>query len=492
VQSTSRHLKLRTVGALAALGMVLSSYSVWSLADSSPRERETTGERRPWTERRTEPGTRGASFTRDGTLDVEARLGHSRLDPARDGETFVFVSVRADAGATGKPAQRHLSIVIDRSGSMSGKRLANAIAAARGAVQRLPDGDLVSIIEYSTTARELVAPTVLDDENRNVIAKAIDRLHADGDTCISCALDTAFSTLERRSAAVNRVLLLSDGEATTGVTDVDGLRSIAARLRRNDATITTVGVDVNFNERLMAGIADETNGRHYFVENADGLGRIFERELTGLERTVAKNARLELELASGVELVEVADRAYEGSGRRVSVPLGAFSAGDERTVLARVRVSSGVVGERALVTATLRYDDLTRDSAGEEHGELLATLSRDGSRSAMDPLVEERVTRSATLTTLDQANRLFEAGNAEEARKRVQSSLSAVAARKASAIAAAPAPRKAKVAEEFARQEAALGQASEGFATPPPGADAEREGKAALKRNQAAMGDMRF
>jgi Ca-activated chloride channel family protein len=492
VQSTGRHLKLRTVGALAALGMVLSSYSVWSLADSKEPGRETTRAGHSFTERRTPANARGASFTRDGTLALEARLGHSRLDPARDGETFVFVSVRADAAATGKPAQRHLAIVVDRSGSMSGKRLENAIAAAQGAVRRLPNGDLVSVIEYSTTARELVPPTVLDDDNRNVIATAIDRLHAGGDTCISCALDTAFSTLQRRSAAVNRVLLLSDGEATTGVMDVAGLRSIAARLRRQEATITTVGVDVSFNERLMAGIADETNGRHYFVESPEGLGRIFERELTGLERTVAKNARLELELTSGVTLLEVADRSYEGGGRRVSVPLGAFSAGDERTVLARVRVSSGSIGERALVTATLRYDDLARDTTAEEHGELLATLSSDGSRSAMDPLVEERVTRSSTLTTLDEANRLFETGNAEEARKRVQSSLAAISARKASAVAAAPAPRKAKVAEEFARQEAALGQARDGFAVPPPGADAEREGKAAMKRNQAAMGDMKF
>ncbi len=488
MQSPGRHLKLRTVGALAALGMVLSSYSVWSLAES----KEPAREGRTWTERRSQPSTGGASFMRDGTLDVEARLGHSRLDPARDGETFVFVSVRADANATGKPAQRHLAIVVDRSGSMSGKRLDNAVAAAKGAVRQLPDGDLVSIVEYSSTARELVPPTRLDGDNRDAIASAIDGLRAGGETCISCALDTAFTTLGRRSAAVNRVLLLSDGEATTGVTDVDGLRSIAARLRSQDATITTVGVDVSFNERLMAGIAEETNGRHYFVENPDGLGRIFERELTGLERTVAKNARLELEFASGVTLVELADRRHEGGGRRVSVPLGAFSAGDERTVLARVRVESGSLGERALVTATLRYDDLTQDRAGEERGELLATLNSDGSRSPMDPLVEERVTRSGTLTTLEQANRLFEAGNADEARQRVQSSLSALSARKASAVAAAPAPRKAKVAEEFARQEAALGQARDGFAAPPPGADAEREAKAAVKRNQATMGALKF
>jgi len=492
VQSTGRHLKLRTVGALAALGMVLSSYSVWSLAESKQRGREPARDGKTWTERRTEPVTRGASFMRDGTLKVEARLGHSRLDPARDGETFVFVSVRADSGAAGKAVQRHLAIVIDRSGSMRGKRLENAIAAAQGAVRRLPSGDLVSVIEYSSTARELVPPTQIDDENRNRIANALDGLHADGETCISCALDSAFSTLSGRSAAVNRVLLLSDGEATAGVTDVDGLRAIAARLRRQETTITTVGVDVNFNERLMAGIADETNGRHYFVENPDGLGRIFERELTGLEQTVAKNARLDLEFASGVTLLEIADRGHEGGGRSASVPLGAFSAGDERTVLARVRVSNGALGERTLVTATLRYDDLTRDTISEQRGELLATLSSDGTRSPIDPIVEERVTRSGTLTTLDEANRLFQAGNADEARKRVQGSLSALSARKASAVAAAPAPRKAKVAEEFARQEAALGQARDGFATPPPGTNADHEAKAAVKRNQAAIGDLRF
>jgi Ca-activated chloride channel family protein len=491
VQIKNRQLKLRTVTALAALGMALSSYSVWSFADSPLEQRTSRGEGRRFIAERPVTAS-GSSFTQGSTLRVEARLGHTRLDPARDGETFVFVSVRADSGVKGTEAQRHLAIVVDRSGSMSGKRIDNAIAAAQGAVRRLPNGDLVSVIEYSTTARELVAPTRVDSSNREEIVSAIGRLSASGDTCISCALETAGTTLRERSGTVNRVLLLSDGEATTGVTDAREMRQIAARLRMQGASVTTVGVDVSFNERLMAGIADETNGRHYFVESPEGLGRIFDQELTGLEHTVAKNARLELELASGVELVELRDRTHDNDGRRVSVPLGTFSAGDERTVLARVRVKSGERGERALVTATLRYDDLARDRASEERGELLATLTSDGSRSALDPVVEERVTRSGTLTTLDEANRLFEAGNAVEAQQRVASSLSSLRAKRERAVAAAPAAGKAKIAAEFGRQEAALGIARDGFAAPPPGADAERQGKVAVKRNQATIGELRF
>src|SRR5689334_21444075 len=130
-------MKVRTVWALAALGMSLTSYSVWSL--TGPRA-PLAGERTASEWHAENPPVRGtatqASFLGDGTLHVSARLGHRRLPSGSSTETFVLVNVRADANATGRPTPRHLAIAVDRSGSMRGKRLTNAIAAAQGAVRR--------------------------------------------------------------------------------------------------------------------------------------------------------------------------------------------------------------------------------------------------------------------------------------------------------------------------------------------------------------------
>ena len=485
-------MKVRSVGALAGLCMLLTSYSVWSLTgENTPRR---SGPLKPLddsSERRSDPRRDGdgPSFTLGGTLRAEGRLGHPKLSGDSESETFLLVSVRADDQVTGRAARRHLSIVLDRSGSMAGKRLRNAVAAAQGAVRRLGNQDVVSVVDYSTNARVLVPPTELDSANRDRIVDDIARLAAEGDTCISCGLDTSIELFGRRPGFVNRVLLISDGEATSGVRDMDGMRRVAARVREANATVTTIGVDVDYNERMMAAIAQESSGRHYFVESPEGLASIFDRELSGLERTVARDAELEFALAPGVELVDVADRSFRREGSRIVVTLGSFAAGEERSVLVRVRVPRGAPGERPIATTHLAFQDLSTGNAASSEARLVALVSDDGSRSPLDPIVEERVQRTGTVSALNDANGLFASGDAESARRRVAEKLDEVRSSRAAAVAAAPAPRKAAVREEFDKQEAALGSAATAFAEPPPPAGAapeeQRKSKAAIKRNQA-------
>jgi Ca-activated chloride channel homolog len=481
-------MKVRSVGALAGLSMLLTSYSVWSLTGADPSRPEPRPIRDGSGSGELATGG-GASFVSGRTLRAEGRLGHARLASDSDSETFLFVNVRADDQATGRTARRHLSIVVDRSGSMQGKRLRNAIAAAQSAVRRLGNQDVVSVVDYSTSARVLVPPTELDSLNRDRIVNDIGRMVAEGDTCISCGLDSSVEMLGRRPGFVNRVLLISDGEATAGVRDMDGMRRVAARVRNANATLTTIGVDVDYNERMMAAIAQEANGRHYFVESPDGLARIFDEELAGLERTVAQNAELEFELAPGVELLDVSDRSFRREGSRVVVTLGSFAAGEERSVLARVRVPRGAPGSRPVATTRLGFDDLSTGSAGSSEGRLVAFLSDDGSRSPLDPLVEERVQRSGTVTALTDANGLFASGDGAGARRRVEQKLDEVRSSRVAAVAAAPITQKDEVNGEFDRQEAALGAAATAFAEPPPSPSAsfevQRKSKAALKRNQA-------
>jgi Ca-activated chloride channel family protein len=260
--------------------------------------------------------------------------------------------------------------------------------------------------------------------------------------------------------------------------------------------VTTIGVDVDYDERMMAAIAQETNGRHYFVSAPDGLPRIFDAELRGLERTVAREARLELEFAPGIELEEVVDRTFRREGERAIVPLGTFAAGEERTVLARVRIPRGAPGERGVVTARMTYDDLGTGSGAREEARLAVMLTSDGSSSPMDPIVQERVDRSGTVTALDEANRLFEAGDSVKARERVALELDKVKRGRSAAVASAAPASKAAVDGAFARQEAALDSALGGFAAPPPTEAstpaAARPGKEALKKNQAEAADLAF
>jgi Ca-activated chloride channel family protein len=489
-------MKVRSVSVLAAAGMMLTSLTVWSL---TPKGASVEPEPGPIATIAgpIQPGPDHSRFTVGRTLMMEGRLGNARLVAGQDNQTFVSVSVKAGADSVAStPSPLELSIVIDRSGSMKGKRLDNAVAAAQGMIRRLRDGDVVSVIAYNTQTETLVPSTTIDASSRERAIAAISGLVARGDTCISCGIDAGMDMLRKRGGMVERMLLLSDGEATAGVRDVEGFRRIASTVRHLGAAISTIGVDVDYNERVMTALAQESNGEHYFVENPSALSAVFDKELQSLVHTVTKDTNLTIALAPGVEVEQVFDRSFQRDGDRIVVPMGSFAAGDTKTLLVRVHVPRGAAGQRAIADVKLDYDDLDARSPGSCRGSLAALLVSDPSdASPVDPLVQGRVERSETASTLREANHLFATGNAGEAKRKLATRLDALRHQRAVAEKSAPKPRKKEVAADFEHQANVLGKAEQGFEAPaaaaPAGGPAQTHaGKAQVRQNAADAFDL--
>jgi Ca-activated chloride channel family protein len=455
-------------------------------------------------------------FVDGKTLLLDGRLGHATIArDARGGSagTFVLATI---TGADTSPDQPiapppvHLAIVVDRSGSMAGPKMSNAIAAAVGTVERMHDGDRATVVSFDTSARVLVPPTVLDASSRPGVEASIRAMRVGGDTCISCALQTATAELDASPGPrdeVKRILLISDGEATTGIRDVTGLRSLAARARDRGIGVSTIGVDLAFDQRIMAAIAQESNGRHFFVPDASALTEVFEQELGTLETAVASGAELAIEPAPGVVIDDVLDRSFRREGGRVLVPLGTFDAREEKTVLVRVHVPADADGAEPVARLGLAYRDVGRRDEGRCSGTLALDVRSDGSaQRELDPFVSARVERSRTARALTEANDLFEKGrgkDASEALARRQRELSAAGP---AAVAAATAmPREARafarpVDKDFDDQSAAVAQAQAGFASgasanappgqPPPAA--APAAKSAVRHNQSNATNLAF
>src|SRR5687768_17294412 len=115
-------MKFKHLAVLAALGMSLTSMSVWSLTrpssktdvnprptTSDPLEQKDDG----WS---TAVSSVGASFNGGKTLKVEGRLGHEKLVAGKDNETYLLLNIDADPSATSTTSSAlNLAIVIDRS-----------------------------------------------------------------------------------------------------------------------------------------------------------------------------------------------------------------------------------------------------------------------------------------------------------------------------------------------------------------------------------------
>ena len=498
-------MKLTTALLLSVFGMTLSSVSVWALAPSGGGSRATSTPAVAGDAGKDDAvklaelvGLGGTpSFSAGTTLVMEGRLGHPTLAAGRETETYLFLDVKAAAEGTARTTTPvNLAIVLDRSGSMQGERMQNALAAAQGMIRRLRDGDTVSVVGYNTSTQVLLAPTRIDERNRDFALSSLRGVEALGNTCVSCGIEAAMELLGRgETGAVQRILLLSDGEANAGIRDVDGFRRLGDRARTMETAVSSIGVDVDYNERVLFALSQSSNGRHYFVDNPSGLPRIFDDELQSLVSTVASNANVEIQLAPGVTVAQVFDRSFEQRGDVVTVPFGAFAASDQKTVLLRLRVPSGEAGRRPIADVRMRYADLVSGKPGDCTGQLVAMLSRDASEvTPLDPLVETRLARSETTAALSLANEQFARGEVDAARTTLSSNRGRIRSRSVEATSAAPAGAKSAVESDFERQIGALEKAEQEFGdaanVSPAAPQDSRGGKEAVRRNADLFDDL--
>ncbi len=482
---------------LTATCMTLTSASVWSLttpdaaalpAADPPAPAVaadiSTPEATPTTESTPEPTkvVDSSRFTAGETLMIDGTLGHRVLPANRTNETFVLLEVHPpDRIEAAPPTPVNLAIVIDHSGSMRGARLQNAIRAARGMVERLREGDTVSVVGYNNATHIIVPATKLTASTRAQVLARITPMATRGNTCMSCGIEAGLEMLRFTSGGVNRMLVLSDGEANRGIRDVAGLRSLAAKARTRGIAISSIGVDVDYNERAMLALAQESNGRHHFVEHASDMARVFEKEFQSLVKTLATNTSLSLQLAPGVELDHVFDRSFSQAGNFLTIPMGSFTAGETKTVLARLRTPIGHSGTQPVVDVTMTYDDLLTAKPGSCTGKLATTLtSSPGEVAELDPVVLARLTRAETAEALRTANHMFASGRAEDARNHINTQMHRVKRRKKKwQNDRKRRPDRKWSHDPFADMEAPLAKANSGFVAP----TQSRGGKAQVRKN---------
>lgn len=405
------------------------------------------------------------SFTAGTTLQVEGRLGNAFLAKGTSSKTFLLLDVHpGQTAGSARPVEGHLAIVIDRSGSMKGDRLPKALAAAKGAVDKLNFGDRVSVISFDTTTRVDVPMITVTESNRQQIKDAIDRVTLGGDTCISCGISSALTELGQSLGTADRMVLLSDGEPTSGVRDEAGFFPVAKSARDASVGITTIGVGTSYNHKIMGAIALGSGGNHYFVEDPSSLEKAFLAEADKLKATVALAATATITLAEGVNLERVYDRSFEREGNRIKVQLGNFSAGDTRTVLVELSVPTGNPGVVPVADVNLAYDDRVLGNAGRCEGKLSVAVKDDADAPAeTDAQVATRVARSKTAATLSEVNELIEQGRTEEAEAKLKVQQQELAAAVEKVKRSAAPGKGEKLADDYAGQAATLGNAREGL-----------------------------
>ena len=411
-----------------------------------------------------------------GTLT--AALSSEKVLFKGNGELYVSVDLEArDAAVTTRPPM-NIAIVIDHSGSMQGEKIARAREAAIGLIERLGPDDRAAVVQYDDDAQLMVPMTPADAAGRSRLTRAIGAIQDAGGTNLGGGLTLGRDEIMRNlePSRVNRVILLSDGNANVGITDIPSLARLASDASERGVRITTIGLGLDYNEDLMEQVADHGRGQYYYVKDASGLDTVFAGELKALQGTVAKAAELRLTpVCSGVEIAEIYGYPMRREGQTVVVPLADLAGGDRRKVVARLKVPTAAMGAAKVLSAAFEFAPAS--GGARQHVEALVgvEVSGDAARvqASVVPEVQAKVAQVETATTErkaaeayqkgDQAGalRIIGAGKARLAAKRgylspkayepIAGGLDAVESGMASTSAAAPmAPAVTKAAKKAA------------------------------------------
>jgi Ca-activated chloride channel family protein len=420
--------------------------------------------------------------------------GGSDFVLAGTSDTVLGVWVDVPAALSKAHTPSSVALVIDTSGSMAGAKIENARASARALVERLSNGDIVSILVFSDEAREMLPPTVLNATSREAINRVIARLEPIGGTNMFDGLRMGESRSFNAPSThpIRRVVVISDGIANVGPSSPQILGELAAKGAEHGIQVTAVGVGLDYDENTLNALAIRSSGRLYHISEPHEMSTMLEREIGLLQATAATEAFIEVMPAPGVQILGADGiRTEWAQGGAMRIPLGTMFGGQHREALLRVRVTAGGDGQRPLASVRFHFRDPS-DGNIERVQEVVARYQVTTDRLAIEQHQNAKTrtilaTQEASQATLAAAQRLNE-GKFDDADKDLAKAEEKL---QASAKGAATVADRQRILASAA-QISSVRKDARAAAAAPKASPAAAPRAPALKANKAAMDAMGF
>jgi Ca-activated chloride channel homolog len=266
--------------------------------------------------------------------------------PAGDSQTTIL-KITLDAPAAPVNIKRpavNLSLVLDQSGSMNGTKIQKAKAAAIEALTRLGLQDIFSVVVYDTNVHTIVPAQ--NARNIQGIINTIQQIRAGGSTALFGGVSQGAAEIRKNleNDFVHRIILLSDGLANVGPRMPEDLGRLGAALIKENISVTTIGVGTDYNEDLMAQLAQKSDGNIYFVESGVDLPRIFAAELGDVLNVVAKKVKVTITLPESVSAVDIIGREGRIRGNQIELYMNQLYGNQEKYALIEVNIPKSKSG----------------------------------------------------------------------------------------------------------------------------------------------------
>jgi Ca-activated chloride channel family protein len=367
-----------------------------------------------------------------------------RVTPARpiipslptDQLVYALVELRPTERATTVSMPLNLSLVLDRSGSMQGKKIEALRAATQEVLDLLQPQDTFSVIAFNNKMKVLVPAQPVSPERKAALQNEIRRMDADGGTNMAPAMEAGILELRKQMPAggggngqVNRLVLLTDGITGRERRCLQQAEAAAGL----GIPIVALGIGRDWNDKLMQAIADRTGGTADYVQDPDEIGRYFQRTVQQMQAVALQRAGLQVKVVAGVTLRTVF-RVYpligrlggaQAGERLVQTALGEVERGNGQTLLLELIVPARPPGAYRVAQVDVTYDVPGAGQAAQTvSAEILLRYTNDPNQvSPPDPRVMNLVEKVTAFKLQTRALEDLDSGDVEGATGKLQSAV---------------------------------------------------------------------
>lgn len=277
---------------------------------------------------------------------VDARVDRPVLDAHGDRTVTLRIDLEGLRERLDKRPPLNVTLVVDRSGSMAGDKIAKAIEAAQSVVSRLGKRDSFSLVSFDDQVRVNFPAAILKD--RRAALNAISDLTPGGSTALYAGMQAGLEQAQRyaHSGRVNRVILLSDGLANVGPDKSADARALGRQAAKSGIVVSTLGLGLGYDEDLLTALSQSSDGNHAFIANSQDLTRVLDQELGDALAVAARDVVIEIHLADGVRYRRSLDRDVEQDGRTLRLRLGQLAQGQQKELLVQLEAPAGRPGDK--------------------------------------------------------------------------------------------------------------------------------------------------
>jgi len=294
--------------------------------------------------------------TAPGAVQLEVIPGNSYALSTRNSREHVLVRASAGQASLGQRMPLNLCLLLDRSGSMEGQPLEHAKQAMYYVVDLLQPADVLSVITFEDQVEVLMpARRVV---NKDLIKQHVARIQPGNTTNLYDGFVAACSQVASVPPGyVNRVILLTDGEPTAGLTDFQSIVGQVAEQKSRGITLTALGFGQEYNEELLTGMARRAGGNYYYIARPELLQEVFRKEMDSLLSVVARNLKLQFRLSRWTQLRQVYGKQPTWGDQRAEVVLADLERGATVSSLQELELGNRPGGTYRVAQVELVYDD---------------------------------------------------------------------------------------------------------------------------------------